>query len=226
MSPSLNPFGHRAMTKKALYKLVERLDETYNCVDHFEALTEKRGYDNSKQFPANLYKRGIQKELLDHWSESPSVHTLTSNSDQFDAGIAGCEWAAFLRVRNPEAVVLRVRPTSRTASAGDILRQLISSLIYNLATLVPEEFEKADLSKDNFELLAQGGAGGVGAGLKILAALPPLEVRRGGILIIVDGLNLAEDARTADEVRRFKSVLESLSAQNYGHLLYTMGQRR
>ncbi|KAI1196665.1 hypothetical protein F5X97DRAFT_344358 [Nemania serpens] len=230
MAPSgiKNPFGKKTMTRKALCKLTELLDSAYNCVDHFEALEEKRGYDIGKQLPANLFKRGIESQLLEHWmSRGPSVHTLTSDGYNIEAGLAGCEWAAYLRVRNPRAVVLRVYPKNRAARAEHLLCQLISSLICNFATLAPAEFEKvSDLSKENFEILAQGGARGVGAGLGILQALPLLQLRGNGILCIVDALNIAEAGGAAHDVRQLKAVLVSILARNNGHLLYTMARTR
>ncbi|KAH8161310.1 hypothetical protein CIB48_g6937 [Xylaria polymorpha] len=218
----------KKMTRRELQKSAKGLDAVYNCVAHFEALEDKRGYDNGKQFPAHLYNRGIQKRLLDHWmSTGPSTYTLDGDGYNFDAGIAGCEWAAYLRVRSPDAVVLRVYPKDRTAGAQNILCQLISSLIYNLAVLVPAEFDKVEsLSKWNFGALAQGGAQGVGAGLRILESLPELELRSGDFLCVVDALNLAEDESTAADVRKLAAVLGRISARHSGHLLYTMAKRR
>ncbi|KAI1758484.1 hypothetical protein F4782DRAFT_536985 [Xylaria castorea] len=221
-------FGTKTMTRRDLQKLAKEPDAVYNCVTHFEALEDKRGYDSGRQFPAELYKRGIQKRLLDYWmSPGPSTHTLDGNGSNFEAGMAGCEWAAYLRVRNPNAVVLRVYPKDRTAKAENILCQLISSLIYNFATLVPGEFDKVDgLSKGNFEALAQGGAQGIDAGLRILESLPELEVRSNNILCVVDGLTLAEDESTAADVKRLAAVLGRILALHNGHLLYTMAKRR
>ncbi|KAJ2991875.1 hypothetical protein NUW58_g2360 [Xylaria curta] len=221
-------FGIRMMTKEDLTKLIKGLDSTYNCVSHFEALEEKRGYDNSKQFPATLYKGGVQKILLDHWLNSePTVYTLGADGYNFDAGLAGCEWAAFLRVRSPDAVVLRVYPKDRTAKADHILCQLLSSLLFNFATLIPDEFDKVpDLCKRNFEAFAQGGAQGIDAGLRILEALPPLELRGRSILCVVDALNLAEADGTADRAKQLAAILARILARNNGHLLYTMAKRR
>ncbi|KAI8947608.1 hypothetical protein F4801DRAFT_497870 [Xylaria longipes] len=220
--------GMRTMTRRDLQKLTKRLDAVYNCVAYFEALEDKRGYDNGKQFPAELYKRGIQKKLLDHWmSTGPSTYTLDGNGYNFEAGMAGCEWAAYLRVRSPDAVVLRVYPKDRTAKAEHILCQLISSLIYNFATLVPGEFDKVDsLSKWNFEALAQGGAQGISAGLRILESLPELEVRSDHFLCVMDALNLAEDESTATDVKKLAAVLGRILARHNGHLLFTMAKRR
>ncbi|KAI0450228.1 hypothetical protein F5B21DRAFT_442746 [Xylaria acuta] len=221
-------FGMKTMTRRDLQKLAKGLDVAYSCVAHFEAFEDKRGYDNGKQFSAEFYKRGIQKTLLDHWmSSGPSTYTLDGNGCNFNAGIAGCEWAAYLRVRSPDAVVLRVYPKDRTAKAEHILCQLISSLIYNFATLVPGEFDRVDsLSKWNFEALAQGGAQGIGAGLRILESLPELEVRGDNFLCVVDALNLAENENTAVDVKKLAAVLGRILARHNGHLLYTMAKRR
>ncbi|KAI3328774.1 hypothetical protein F4824DRAFT_391230 [Ustulina deusta] len=220
-------FGRNMMTKEDLLKLAKRLDVAFNCVVHFEALEEKRGYDIGKEFPADLYKRGIQQLLLDHWlSNGPNIYTLSADGYNFSAGLAGCEWAAFVRVRNPDAVVLRVYPKDRTAKADHILCQLLSSLIYNLATLVPGKFDKVpDLGKRNFELLAQGGPQGIGAGLRILEALPPLELRGERMLCVVDALNLAEAESTADDAKKLTAVLGRILARNNGQLLFTMAKR-
>ncbi|KAF2971546.1 hypothetical protein GQX73_g1983 [Xylaria multiplex] len=226
MAPSVlkRAFIRKIMTKEGLLKLAKRLDAAFSCVAHFEALEEKRGYDNGKQFPAELYKGGIQKRLLDNWlSNEPNIYTL-SDGYNFNAGLAGCEWAAFLRVRNPDAIVLRVYPKDRTAKAEHILCQLLSSLIYNFATLVPEKFDKVpDLCKQNFELLATQG---ISAGLRILEALPPLELYGMRILCIVDALNLAEADSTADDVKKLTAVLTRILVRNNGHLLYTTAKHR
>ncbi|KAI1743022.1 hypothetical protein F4680DRAFT_390580 [Xylaria scruposa] len=218
-------FGAKTMTRRDLQKLANELD-IHSCVSHFQALEEKRGYDIGKQFPDVLYKRGIQKRLQDYWSSpGPSTHTLDGDGYNFDAGMAGCEWAAYVRVRNPNAVVLSVYPKDRTAKAEHILYQLTSSLVYNFATLVPAEFDKADgLSRRNFETLAQGGAQGIEAGLRILESLPELGVGR--FLCIVDALNLAENDSTRADVRKLTAVLERILARHNGHLLYTVAKRR
>ncbi|KAI0534458.1 hypothetical protein GGR58DRAFT_516124 [Xylaria digitata] len=226
MAPSVlkQALRRKMMTREGLLKLTKRLDTEFNCVVHFEALEEKRGHDNGKQFPVELYKSGIQKRLLDNWlSNEPNIYTL-SDSYNFSSGLAGCVWAAFLRVRNPDAIVIRVYPKDRTAKAEHILCQLLSSLIYNFATLVPEKFDKVpDLCKQNFELLA---AQGIGAGLRILEALPPLEPYGKRILCIVDALNLAEADSTADDVKKLTAVLARILARNNGHLLYTTAKQR
>ncbi|KAI0465836.1 hypothetical protein F4859DRAFT_519638 [Xylaria cf. heliscus] len=221
-------FGMRTMTRRDLQKQAQGLNTAHNCVSHFEALEDKRGYNIGKQFPAHLYKRGVMKKLLDHWvSPGPSTYTLDGKSYNFDAGTAGREWAAYLRVSSPDAVVLRVYPKDRYAGAGQVLCQLISSLIYNLVTLVPGEFDKVDsLGKGNFEALARGGAEGIAAGLRILESLPQLEVQGGNFLCVVDGMNLAEDETTAADVKKLAAVLGRILARHKGHLLYTMPTRR
>ncbi|KAI1309196.1 hypothetical protein F5Y03DRAFT_74494 [Xylaria venustula] len=219
--------GRTMMTKEDLLKYSERLDLAFNCVAHFEALEEKRGYDNGKQFPLELYKRGIQKLLLDHWlSNGPNIYTFGAEFYDFDARIAGCEWAAFLRVRDPSAVVLRVYPKDRTAKAEHILCQLLSSLICNFITLIPDKFDKVpDLHKRNFEFLAQGGPQGIDAGLRILEALPPLELHGGRILCVVDALNLAEAENNFDDVKQLTMILGRILARDDGRLLLTMAKQ-
>ncbi|KAI3324181.1 hypothetical protein HD806DRAFT_543577 [Xylariaceae sp. AK1471] len=229
MVPSIlkQALGKVVMTREDLCKLSKGLEATYIFVDHFEALEEKRGYDNGKQFPHNLYKRGIQKQLLNHWlSPEPTVFVLDGNGFNFDAGEAGREWAAFLRVRNPDAIVLRVYPKDRTATADHILCQILSSLVYNLITLVPGEFERVPgLCKRNFQLPAQGGPQGIDAGLKILGGLPLLGLGGCRILCIVDSLDLAETENAVGDVRELTAVLGKVLAQNHGHLLYTVAKK-
>ncbi|KAI2621326.1 hypothetical protein GGS21DRAFT_541741 [Xylaria nigripes] len=218
----------RMLTKKELKKLTLRLDTAFNCVDHFESLEETRGYENGKQFPAELYQRGIQKRLLDNWlCSKPTIYTLSTKSHNIESpGSAGCEWAAYLRVRSPGAVVLRVYPKDRTVSPDMILCQIVSSLIFNFATLVPEEFDRVpDLCKQSFDALVQGGQLGIEAGLRILEALPPFVPCEKGLLCIVDALNLAQDGSTDHEAKRLAVILERIMARNKGHLLYTVAKR-
>ncbi|KAI1187999.1 hypothetical protein F5B17DRAFT_429974 [Nemania serpens] len=229
MSPSglKNRFAKKTMTKKALLKLTEILSSAYNCVDRFEALEEKRGYNIGKELPAHLFKRGIEYQLLEHWNDAPRDHELWSDGNNIAAGLVGCEWAAYLRVRNPEAIILRVDPKNRTARADRLLCELLSSLITNIATLVPAEFDIfPGLCRDNFELLARGGARGIDAGCMILEALPRLELHGTRFLCVLDALNLAELGGQADAVRQLKGVLRIVLARNRGHLLYTLARTR
>ncbi|KAI0430508.1 hypothetical protein F5Y09DRAFT_355912 [Xylaria sp. FL1042] len=223
-------FGRNMIKKKDLSKLAEMLHSTFDCVSHFEALEEKRGYNYAKQFPADLYKGGIQKLLLDHWlsrENGPNIYTLNAKCYNLDAGIAGQEWAAFLRVRNPNAAILRVYPKDRTAKAEHILCQLLSSLIYNFTPLVPEKFDKVPgLYKRNFQILAQGGPEGIDAGLRILESLPPLKLRGGGIMCVVDALNLAGAKNTIDAVEKLTAVLGRILARHNGHLLFTLAKQK
>ncbi|KAI1824278.1 hypothetical protein F4861DRAFT_271107 [Xylaria intraflava] len=221
-------FSSKMMTKKDLIKLTKELDTAFNCVDHHEALEERRGYDSGKQFPADLYQHGVQKRLLHNWlSAKPNIYTLSDLNSNFDAGMAGREWAAFLRVRSPGATVLRVHPKQRVVAPERILCQILGSLIYNFATLVPAEFDRVpDLCRRNFEALAQGGPQGIAAGLRILEALPPFETRSEGILCIVDALNLAVGGGTTDGVRQLTAVLGRILSRNGGHLLFTVAERR
>ncbi|KAI0856955.1 hypothetical protein F4860DRAFT_528713 [Xylaria cubensis] len=212
----------KAMTRRDLQKLVTELDAVYNCVPYYLAFEEKRGYDIGKEFPEHLYKYGTYQELQDHWySPKPSIHTL--NRYNVMCGMAGCEWAAFLRARHPDAVIMRVYPDDREAKEEHILLQLISSLICSFSTLVPVEFDKVDgLSKRNFETMVQGGAQGIEAGLRILESLPELEVGDRNFLCVVDALNLAENKDMVADVKKLKAVLERIVARANGHLLYTV----
>ncbi|KAI0201668.1 hypothetical protein F4808DRAFT_459792 [Astrocystis sublimbata] len=153
--------------------------------------------------------------------------TLDGESYNFDAGMAGCEWAAYLRVRHSEAIVLRVYPRNRTAKGEDILCQIISSLIYNLATLVPDTFSKVDgLAKSHFETLKQGGTRGISAGIEIIESLPELKIPSDKILWVVDAMNLAEGENTSAGVKNLKVGLQRLLARRKGHLLYTIAKKR
>ncbi|KAI1361673.1 hypothetical protein F5Y08DRAFT_342418 [Xylaria arbuscula] len=220
--------GRNTITREDLIKLSNRLDAAYNCVAHFEALEEKRGYDIGKQFPVDLYKSGTQKLLLDHWlSNEPDTCILDGDGYNFDAGLAGCEWAAFLRVRDPSAVVLHVYPKDRTGRMEHVLCQLLSSLIYNLASLVPERFEKtSSLCKRNFEVLAQGGRLGIDAGLGILESLPLLDLDGRKMLCIIQGLDRDGNGGIGDNGRPLMAVVEALLAQNNGRLLCTVAKRK
>ncbi|KAJ8131240.1 hypothetical protein O1611_g2386 [Lasiodiplodia mahajangana] len=214
------------MKRSDLFALTKLLESAFLPVVYFEAFEDKRGYNIGKQFPLDLYKRGIQRQLEDHWRSAPSVYTLDDHNYNFSARTAGCEWAALLRARDPNAVILRVYAKDRYAGAPHILCQLLSSLIRNFATLAPAEFDRQpELCKQNFELLVQGGTRGIHTGLKILEALPTFKLGDRKILIVVDGLNLADVDSTTDEVRQLKAVLERIATRNRGHLLYTIAKQ-
>ncbi|KAI0147347.1 hypothetical protein GGR57DRAFT_515919 [Xylariaceae sp. FL1272] len=213
----------KRMTKADLTKLAQKLSSLPTCVDSQEALREKSGYDSGKQFPDQLYKNGVQKTLLEQWlSEEPQVNVLDGRTRNFDSSYAGREWAAYLRVRNPDATVLRVYPKDRTASPEGVLGQILISLVVNLVKLAPSEFQlKLAPSKEDFGNLARGGSDGVAAGIAILDMLPPLELRNDMLLCIVDGLRLAQIGQNLEQVETFKLVLERVMKRNHCHLLYT-----
>ncbi|KAI0104989.1 hypothetical protein GGR51DRAFT_200303 [Nemania sp. FL0031] len=221
-----NTLTRSTMKRSDLFKLTKLIDSAFLPISYFEAFEDKRGYNIGKEFPLDLYKRGIQRTLDNHWTHPPSIYTLDDHNFNFSARIAGCEWAALLRARDPNAIILRVWPRDRIAGAPHILCQLFSSLIRNFATLAPAEFDKdPDLSKRNFELLVQGGTQGIHAGLKILEALPPFDLGNKKLLIVVDGLNLAEVDSTADYVKQLRVVLGEKATRNRGHLLYTTAKQ-
>jgi len=240
------------MTKAELSKLADGLVSLTNnnnnnnnnnipYIDHFEALEETIGYDAGRTIPLKVYKKGLQQIMLAQWlSHQHSVYVLTGSEYNIDAAQVGREWAAFLRVRNPDdGIVLRVYPKDKdsngsTATATDtvatigeyVILQLLVSLIYNLATLVPDEFERGeDLCKRNFEELARGGPNGIGAGLRILEAFPRLHRPGKRLLCIVDGLDLAENEGTLSILRQLVETLREIFLRNNGHLIYTVARR-
>ena len=121
---------------------------------------------------------------------------------------------------------MRVYPKHRRVTVEHILCQPLSSLIYNLADLVPERFDKLpDLGKRNFELLAPGGALGIDAGLRILETLPPLDLDERKMLCVMDGLSRAENRDIAGDGRRLIGVLGRFLARNNGRLLCTVAKK-
>ncbi|KAI1267988.1 hypothetical protein F5Y18DRAFT_442390 [Xylariaceae sp. FL1019] len=217
------PQQPKRMTKSDLTKYAQKLSSLRICVDSEEALQEKSGYDNGKQFSQQLYKNGVQKNLMDQWrSQKTEVNVLDGQYRNFDSSYAGREWAAYLRVRSPDATVLRVYPKDKTASPEDILVQILISLVVNMIRLVPAEFELPlpTPRKELFESLAEGGSLGIDYGLDILEYLPPLE-SRGNMLCVVDGLRLADAGENGKRVDEFKQVLEKVLGRNQADLLYT-----
>ncbi|KAI1131154.1 hypothetical protein F5Y10DRAFT_287907 [Nemania abortiva] len=220
------PRSKSTIKRSELIRLTKPLDSAFLPISYFEAFEDKRGYDIDKRFPTDLRDGGIERLLQDHWNSiAPSIYTLNDYDLGFDASRAGCEWAACLRVRDPSAVILRVYPRDRYSGGAHILCQLLSSLICNFATLARDELDNVpDLSKANFEILAQGGAVGVSVGLRILEALPPFQFPW-KMLCVVDGLGLAKTDSTINEVAQLKAILERIITRNRGHLLYTVAKQ-
>ncbi|KAH9997389.1 hypothetical protein F4779DRAFT_622948 [Xylariaceae sp. FL0662B] len=214
------------MTKRDLLKLADALHVSLSCVDCWEGLRDKGGYENGKQFPLKLYKNGLQQRLIERFlKDTPDVNVLDGVGYNYSASYAGGEFAKFLRVRNPNEVVLRVYVKGARDEPWRILLQLMGSLIYNMITLVSEEFEaREDLSSRNFDTFMSKRSGSFDAGLKILKALPPFDLRGKRMLCIVDGLDHAETQDTVHAVAELVSVLRELLSRNHGHLLYTLSK--
>lgn len=216
------------MTKDKLLKSAHGMDVALDCVTHFESLQDRGGYDCRKQFPYELYKKGVQKKLIDIWmADAPSVHVLDGVGYNYSASYAGSEFAKSLRVRNREsAVVLRVYVKNQSETPKVVLLQILGSLIWSLITLVPDEFGTSEgLQKRKFETFIGRGPGSFDAGLEILRSLPPLELNGKTMLCIVDGLDLAEDESTLSQLQQLVTILRDVMSKNCAHLLYTLGRR-
>ncbi|KAI1341063.1 hypothetical protein F5Y15DRAFT_414185 [Xylariaceae sp. FL0016] len=215
------------MTKEELRKLAAGLRSAYHCVDNFEALQDKGGYDLGRQFPQDLYQNGVQKELLDLWlSREPTVHVLNSVGRRYCASQAGREWARFLRVRDKDAAILRVYVKDQNGSPEKILLRILTSLVWNLVALAPAEFERSEgLTKRQFDSLQRCDPGSFRAGIAILKGLPNFHLRGDKMLCIIDGLDIVETYATMEDLRVLDRVLRSVIGRNRGHLLYTMDKK-
>jgi hypothetical protein len=149
---------------------------------------------------------------------------------------SGDVFARFLRARDPVARVLRVSvyneharashqnlPTDPKLRAEAALLRIVSSLVFNLVSLVPARFQAHDdLQPARFEELKLGR---VDAGIAILKALPKLDLgrndlgfgeRRKRLMVIIDGIDLAFDGDTTMRCRSLQLVdaLECLRKRN------------
>ncbi|KAI1073719.1 hypothetical protein F5B20DRAFT_597280 [Whalleya microplaca] len=206
--------------------MAEGMDVALLCVDHWEGLQDRGGYDSGKQFPQDLYNNRLQQRLIERFlKDTPDVNVLNGIGHNYSASFAGREFAKFLRVRNPNDIVLRVYVKGSPREPWKILIQLIASLIYNMITLVPDEFEVCgDITSQNFVTFMRRREGSFDAGLKILKALPALDLKGRRILCIVDGLDYAETQDTVHAVSELVSALREVLAKNHGHLLYTLSK--
>ncbi|KAI1387849.1 uncharacterized protein F4822DRAFT_407788 [Hypoxylon trugodes] len=227
--PSLKTvFKTGRMTRNELIKISKGMDTALNCVSHFEGLQDKGGYGFGQQFPYELYKNGLQQRLVAMcMAHTPGVHVLDYVGYDYSAAYVGREFARFLRVRNQEsAVVLRVYVKDRRAAPKMILLQLIGSLIWNMISLVPSEFDGSEYLRSRlFEELMNCGPNSFDAGLRILEALPLLELSGKKMVCIVDGLDLAEEARTLGQLQSLLAVFRGVIAKNRGNILYTINRR-
>ncbi|KAI1656456.1 hypothetical protein F4813DRAFT_135392 [Daldinia decipiens] len=222
-----NAFRSQTMTKDKLLKSAHGLDVALDCVTHFESLQDRGGYDCRKQFPYELYKKGVQKKLIDIWmADAPSVRVLDGVGYNYSASYAGSEFAKSLRVRNREsAIVLRVHVKNPSETPKIVLLQILGSLIWSLITLVPDEFSTSEgLHKRKFETFVGRGPGSLDAGLGILQSLPILQLDGKTMLCVVDGLDLAEDESTLSELKQLVTILRDVMAKNRAHLLYTLSK--
>ncbi|KAI0026251.1 hypothetical protein F4780DRAFT_16787 [Xylariomycetidae sp. FL0641] len=216
-------FKSKTMTRPELRKLASGLNSTLDCVDGFEALQEKGGYDTGRQFPQVLDKRGLQQRLLNRWLlNKPDVNALQGLYYDYPASYIGREFARYIRVRAPGSVVLRVYVKQQNTGPERCLLQLLASLIWNIISLLPPEFPRVEqLSRKNFDCLQAAGEGSLEAGLAILKSLTLLDLRNEKMLCVVDGLDLAESEDTLSMIHGFDAALRTMLASNGAHLLYT-----
>ncbi|KAI8965376.1 hypothetical protein F5Y11DRAFT_312936 [Daldinia sp. FL1419] len=223
-----NAFRSHTMSQDKLIRSAHGLDVALDCISHFESLQDKGGYDIGKEFPYELYKKGVQQMLLNIWmANAPSIQALDGLNRNYSAGYAGREFARSLRVRCPEnAIVLRVYVKNRNASPKAVLLHILGSLIWSLIALVPREFTSSDgLHHRKFETLMSRGHGSIEAGLEILESLPPLELGGRKLLCIVDGLDLAEERNTLERLQRLLAILGDVIWKNRAHLIYTLSRK-
>ncbi|KAI5866066.1 hypothetical protein GGS23DRAFT_617152 [Durotheca rogersii] len=197
------------------------------------ALEDKGAYGYGKEFPRELYRNGLEQRLVEMWmADTPGaarvrvLSGIVGPREGYSASCAGREFAKFLRARSPQrAVVVRVYAKNRSATPDALLLQFLGSLVWGLLALVPDAFEvsPADgLRRRHFEAFARGGADGFAAGLGILRALPRLDLEGKKMLCIVDGLDLAEDETTAENLRALMEALQHVIESNRANLLYTV----
>ncbi|KAI1481019.1 hypothetical protein F4774DRAFT_67075 [Daldinia eschscholtzii] len=223
-----NAFRSQTISKDKLLNRAHGLGVALNCVTHFESLQDRGGYDYGKQFPYDLYKRGLQRRLIDIWmADAPGVHVLDGVGYNYSASYAGREFTKSFRVRNREiSIVLRVYVKNRSEPPKAVLLHVLGSLIWSLIALVPREFSTSEgLSSRNFETFMGRGSGSFDAGLGILQSLPHLELNGKRMLCIVDGLDLAEDKSTLSQLQQLLTALRDVMSKNNAHLLYTLSRR-
>ncbi|KAK6956632.1 hypothetical protein Daesc_001911 [Daldinia eschscholtzii] len=226
--PITNVFWSQTISKDKLLKRAHGLDVALDCVTHFESLQDRGGYDYGKQFPYDLYKRGLQRRLIDIWmADAPGVHVLDGVGYNYSASYAGREFAKSFRVRNrASAIVLRVYVKNRSEPPKVVLLHILGSLIWGLIALVPRESSASEgLSSKNFETFISRGPGSFDAGLGILQSLPHLELNGKKMLCIVDGLDLSEDKSTLSQLQQLLSALRDVMSENNAHLLYTLSRK-
>ncbi|KAI2628511.1 hypothetical protein GGR54DRAFT_346632 [Hypoxylon sp. NC1633] len=218
----------KVTTKQDLLNIAAGLDVALDCIDNFIALRDK-GYSFGMQFRFDHYPIGAtERGLVEMWrsSSTPNVSVLHDESNRL-ASRAGREFAYFLRDRYyKSAIVLRVYVTNKEERPRKILLRLLASLIWNLISLVPNEFDPSDdLRGWYFMKLMNHGSGSFDAGLRILEALPLLDLRGKRLLCIVDGLDLAEHEATVSRLEGLTAALNDVVGKNHGLLLYTVGKR-
>ncbi|KAI1798800.1 hypothetical protein F4811DRAFT_162278 [Daldinia bambusicola] len=221
-------FRSQTMIKDKLLKRAHGLDEAFNCVTRFESLQDRGGYDYGKQFPSELYKKGLQQRLIQAWmADAPSVHVLDGVGYNYSASYVGREFAKSFRVRNRDsAVVLRVYVKNRSDPPKAVLFHILGSLIWNLVTLAPSEFSTSEgLRSKEFETFIGRGPDSFDAGLGILQSLPLLELNGKKMFCIIDGMDLAEDKVTLSQLQRLLAVLRDVMSRNCAHLLYTLTRK-
>ncbi len=144
-------------------------------------------------------------------------------------------FARFLRARDPTARVLRVSPYQPHDDLGSdpkeraelALLRIVSSLVFNLASLLPGRFDThRDLCQERFLELEFGCPE---AGIDILLALPRLEsLKRTGnsdrskkLMIIVDAMGTAFNRHTETLCQSLVKALEHVADRNGAVLMFT-----
>lgn len=142
--------------------------------------------------------------------------------------------ARFLRASNPGLGVIRVSSyyhyplddldSSLKKSPELALLRIVSSLISNLVSLLPERFPAhPDLCEKRFLQLQFGSSE---AGIKILRALPKLHLKwslvsRKKLLVIIDGISAAFNEYTETLCYSLLDALEQVASQNKASLIFT-----
>ncbi|XXG95779.1 hypothetical protein Hte_002050 [Hypoxylon texense] len=186
-------------------------------------------YVDGYEYPLHLYKNGVQQRLQDMADETHlRVHMLIFKDEKhgYDASYAGQEFAKFLRVHSQRTtVVLRVYVKHPKTPPESVPVQLLGSLIWNTINLVPDEFETSGgLRRRHFKAFERRGPDSFEKGVGLLSALPRLNLGGRKLFCIVDGLELAEDYTTLDQVRGLVRVLRDVVAWNHGQLVYTFSK--
>lgn len=222
-------FKPQTMTREELFKNATGLEEELDCISHYDALHQKGMYVNGYEYPLHLYKIGVQRRLQDMADAThPQVHVLVFDDVKHncDASYAGQEFAKLLRVHSQGAIiVLRIYVKHPRTSPETIPVHLLGSVIWNMISLVPDEFKTSGgLHRRHFKAFKRRGPDCFERGVRVLSALPRLDLKGRKLFCIVDGLELAEDEKILDQVQDLVRALRDVMAWNHGQLVYTFSK--